>query len=75
MSHNDNKILLTLDDSTKQQLDYAANLLRTSRLAVIRKCLKRDLEFLINEEGPKILQAREAEANRWTAWVRSLDCR
>lgn len=72
MRNDNNKILLTLDDDTKDQLDHVATVLRVTRLTVIRESLTSHLSYLLHEEIPRVEKAREAAAERFMEHVRAL---
>ena len=68
----DNKkaVLINLPGSLVQQLDEAAQALNMARTDVIRRSLKRDIDYMVLYEIQTALQQRQDRERRYVEWVR-----
>ena len=66
---NHRGILINLPISLLRRLDEAAAAMEVSRSEVIRRGLKRDVEFVLKEEVPSILAAREKVMIDYRRWL------
>ena len=54
-------ILITLPADLVSSLDQASEALGWTRMALIRRCIIRDMQFVLQEELPRIIRATESE--------------
>ena len=66
---NHRGVLINLPIGLLKRLDEAATAMEVSRSEVIRRALKRDVEFVLKEEVPFILAAREQIMMDYRRWL------
>lgn len=62
-------ILINLPIDLVRQLDEAANLLGMYRTDIIRKCLSRDIQYVLQVEAPKSLKIKQNLHDEYPGWV------
>jgi metal-responsive CopG/Arc/MetJ family transcriptional regulator len=62
-------ILINLPESLVQQLDEAAQALNMARTDVIRRSLKRDVDYMVRYEIQTALQERQERERCYVDWV------
>ena len=54
-------ILITLPADLVSNLDQASEALGWTRMALIRRCIIRDMQFVLQQELPRIIRATESD--------------
>jgi hypothetical protein len=54
-------ILITLPAHLVSKLDQASEALGWTRMALIRRCIIRDMQFVLQQEVPRIISATESD--------------
>jgi hypothetical protein len=65
-------ILLNVPLGLLQRLNQASAAMRISRSALIRRCLSRDLEFVLRCELSHLAEANEQSALDYFRWVENI---
>lgn len=60
-------ILITLPPDLVANLDQASEVLGWTRMALIRRCIIRDMQFVLDRELPRIKEARGS--GDYAAWI------
>jgi len=60
-------ILITLPAALVAELDQASEVLGWTRMALIRRCIIRDMQFVLERELPRIKEARGS--GEYAAWI------
>src|SRR5690348_896987 len=61
-------ILITLPQDLVHDLDQASDALGRTRMALIRRCIIRDLQYVAQHELPKLQQAQETLLENHRTW-------
>ena len=54
-------ILISLPPNLVSQLDKASSVLGWTRMALIRRCIIRDMQYVMSHELPRIVKAAQSE--------------
>ena len=60
-------LLITLPAALVAELDQASEVLGWTRMALIRRCIIRDMQFVLERELPRIKEAKGSDDH--VAWI------
>ena len=67
--NNHKAILLNVPVDLLKRLNEAATAMEISRSELIRRALKRDVEFMLRQEVPELSKAKEKKLLDFTRWL------